>query len=664
MQECVDKYLQVCQEELLCAFADVNYGHDQDINHDVLQKLGEQFMMILCNGEPEQLPDFMKYINRTYIHPDSNNKFSKDKKYNVNEDEISKIILDQANYVSICLFEFKQIVFKRVDTADFNNDFINTHQYATELKEKLKIGPVCGKTFTSVDYYVARPLEIGSKVGLHNGFDQFYERLYFIVNNRDQEVRTVSTFADLAAPPGCVFAVVGNMAISYKIFMFDGSQYIYEISTFDLGGNGTQNDNEFKSDTCIAQNIKQFTQIFTPEELQRYHPTTRELNELYIQLEQFSRNIIPFKDVAGINYKPNEIDRFVSQIEKYVKTTPKLKENKTSFYQILLGRLNTISVLNNELQVLESQKQTKGKQAEKIKEIKQERVNAFDTLLSLLKERYIKIYETLVELQKKGEPIPLEITNEIIDITTFLQIVNGFNDVYKKTDQSNRQVVGNMSPVRRSFATIGTSMSPMASPKNEVVGFGDRGAAELLALRTPQKTGLEERSHSMSSIGSVTKAIPIPYWYYLLTHEPSASWFKNNLPQPASQAVNDILKIFKPDRTEDIHVWICRDMAIAFCKKLSESVQNDFSKLDNCIEQRIKLYSQLYYVGDVPSKRIQYDINTITRAMETNAGGAKRTRKHKINKNRRKTKHINRKRKTRRLIKNKRRLTKKTIRIS
>jgi hypothetical protein len=206
--------------------------------------------------------------------------------------------------------------------------------------------------------------------------------------------------------------------------------------------------------------------------------------------------------------------------------------------------------------------------------------------------------------------------------------------------------------------------SPMASPKKDVFGLGNSSAAaSFLALRTPQRTGLGEKSLSMSSIGSVTGAKPIPYWYYLLTHEPSASWFRNNLPPLASQAVDDILYNFKPNnRPEDIHGRICRDMAQTFCEKLSSRVQIDPKKFGECVNDRIQLYSQMHWVGYQPIGPIQTDINAITRAMETNAGGAKRTRKHKLNKNRRKTKHINkfnRKRKTKRLIKNKRRLTKK-----
>lgn len=712
LQGCVQKYLEVCQEEPVCSFADVNYGHDQDIDHDVLQKLGEQFMLILCNGDPKQLPDFMRYINRTYVQPPGQ-RYSRDKKYDVNEDEISKIILDEAGFVSICQLGTEempnQITFKK--TNDYRADFINNHQFVTKYSKKFKIGPVCGKIFTSIDFYVGKPLEIESKTSLHNEFNEFDKLLYFIVNPREQEVKTVANFADLAAPPGCVFASVGNMAISYKTFLFQGRQYIYEISTFDLGGNRTTNDNKFEIGPCLVKNTgDQFTQIFTPDELESYQHTPRELGELYNQLGDFSRNL--FNGVKSAN----DIDRFFGQIEDFVKKNPQLRDNTSVFYKDLLKLIDNISILTNDLDSLIASAAAGGKTATKqkglITKIKNIRVESFVALKSLLNERYKEIYETLTELQEQRKPIPPEIVNEIRDITTFLRIVNKFDFGDSSIAKGPPISVGYLSPRRTAFASSGVNTSPMASASQsnfvfgrdaapssptklsgqaatfvaslqpnmghgeDVLGFGDPGAAELLALRTPQRTGLEKKSHSISSVssaassvyGSNQKAQSFPFWYYMLTEEPLvAKWFEDKL---GPKIIQDALSNTNKLSFEDV-AKLCTDMATVYCFNLSKAENKS-----DCIKERASNYLQRYYEGELNQSRfwsenIKKDIKKIKKAMETinametknametEAGGAKRTRKHKLNKNRRKTKHINRKRKTKRLIKNKRRLTKK-----
>lgn len=672
-KQCLQKYFEVCREEVVCAFADVNYGHDQDIDHPVLQKLGEKFMEILCKEDanprnPPALPEFMRYINRTY---------QGDKKYNVNEHEISKIILDENRFVSICQLGLKDqpalIAFKKTD--DSKEDFINEHTYVTQFENKFGSGAVCGRIWVAADFVQGRPLEIRSKVDFRNGlFTEFDSALYFIANPREQEIRTPSTFADLAAPPGCAFASVGNMAISCITFVFKGSQYIYEISTFDLGGNKTKNTNDFEIGPCLAQNISdRFTQIFTAVELKRYHPETEELNELFLLLEKFSINLTAIK-----NTDANQIDRFFSQIEDAIRNHPKLRNNTSEFFTSLFALIDPIIVLTNQLRALEGQQRKKTEQGKLITQIKNIRGESFAALKILLKERYIKIYETLAGI-KEGVSIPPEITDEIIDITTFLQIVNGL--VFGNSSTTS-VFVGNMKPTSGRLKETGTSMSPKASASQSDYNFRGpaatfislqpnmgRGEDAAAASQTPPQRTEMKRSDSVSSYASSNYSYSQkehPFWYYLLNDDDISKWFSDKGINVSAVMNYDIDDISEKEEND-----LCTDMATVYCYNLSKAKDSENTKaITNCIDKRKRAYLQKASQKKHQSSDSWKDINTIktelakaaATVMDTDAGGAKRTRKHKLNKNRRKTKHINkfnRKRKTKRLIKNKRRLTKK-----
>jgi hypothetical protein len=157
-------------------------------------------------------------------------------------------------------------------------------------------------------------------------------------------------------------------------------------------------------------------------------------------------------------------------------------------------------------------------------------------------------------------------------------------------------------------------------------------------------------------------------YYYLLTEEPSASWFKEWMPKKSAVSVEEILQNY-PNLDPELQNSICYDMANVFCQKLSNSVREKTMTLEECIKTRqgwyLKEYNKMNLVDkDSEWKFIKRDIKIIKKAQIELIGGAKRKtrRKHNLNKNRRKTKHINkfnRKRKTKRFIKNKRRFTKK-----
>jgi hypothetical protein len=161
-----------------------------------------------------------------------------------------------------------------------------------------------------------------------------------------------------------------------------------------------------------------------------------------------------------------------------------------------------------------------------------------------------------------------------------------------------------------------------------------------------------------------------------LTKQPSAGWFREKIIAYYNDDtfyVDKLLEDYSKGTLSEIDQnqianKLSKDMATVFCDNLSiiaktnkkDEIQEFETKRKNCITKRQRVYLEGYDKRFKSS--IFNDIKAIETDLQSNAGGAKRTRKRKLNKNHRKTKRINkfnRKRKTRRLNKNKRRITKK-----
>jgi hypothetical protein len=411
-------YLDICKEEMEAALNDVFFGHDQvHIEPGSQQNLGMKFLDILfpeggagARAGAGDRGGYASFIRDLQTQGQGQGQ----SKRPVGEDQYAKAQMDALDYVA--LIEKGQDLIGFEKAPNFREDIINKHDQARAFRSRQYSGPVCGAIYSSIDFYVGKVNEIASKIDINNGFGSFAELMFFLQNHPFKEIRTVSTAADLAAPPGCLYVEAGNMAVSYRIFIKDRKMYIYIISTFNLNPEG-QNSIDFTAGQCLKQATPQsFQTFFSPDELEKYQSRDRSFKNLLNLLQSTSFKLT--------RYSKGQRETFIREIEEILKKIPGLKDNKTYFYTTLKGFLDTINMLNVELESLDQQLSSGARVATKISksqsELRQLRDQLYNDFIKLTRDNYIRLFDDYQDPMKR--PV---IEEEISDMMILFKIING-----------------------------------------------------------------------------------------------------------------------------------------------------------------------------------------------------------------------------------------------
>ena len=386
-EDIVRIYLDISKEEIPAAIIDTSYGHDQEhlVNRTLLQQIEALFSQML-------------------YYQDGFDKFSKDLKANVpnvKEAVYVKAQLDNSNHVAVTTCDYRSVSIKKTDSVD--KDPINEHILAENFDGIQYSGGISAVVDSSIDFYVGKIFEVGSKIPIRNQFETIPLLLDYLIKHPYRELRTPSTYADGAAPSGCSFVVSGKIAVSYHIFKNNGRTYIYCISTYNLDPS-TKNTIKFNHAQCFDQSIPIENRVFfTPEEMTRYSSAQGDILDLFNSIQ----------DTSPIFYNDKK-NKIFMDIRGILNT--RLNSMNTLFYTDLRILLRQITSAESELKDAKNDNQRK---------------KANSKLNALIKSTYIGFIELTKREYKKlfdlydNDPEDSNASDEVINIDTLFKIING-----------------------------------------------------------------------------------------------------------------------------------------------------------------------------------------------------------------------------------------------